>query len=754
MANFSTDKEIQEFLVKQEQWYQDGVISQEEYNAAVNDAKMGVRGYTARLKASGETLTKSFMELGSAMVSGAQGASVYNNALNSGADYLKNKIPAKWGLLGTILGGVLKGATAYASAVNQQADKLFDTYKDLSRSGLANGMRDTFDNLQSMGYTMAEIGNMKSLLMENANTLAQFGGTAAEGSKKFAALSKGIVDSNLGVEFQRMGMSIDDINKSIAGYTRLQQMSGQLGKQTAEEMQTSAAAFIEKQDQITKLTGLSADAQNNLLEQAYAEERFAARQYELRTIIGTEESKREADNNDKLNARMAAIGPDYAKGFRNMAAGFINEPSALKFNRDMGTFGDLYRKSNDDIPALMTAVSKDALRNVTQQSGQALLGNYGKLHLDFGQTIKASNLGQAESLEASEKRAEEDRKNQKLGADAGVAAAVGIRTNQRNQTQTTDLLTNKGIVPVTNAMAGLSGALTEATNIVGQLAGKSKDTNIGGNKSAPSSSSPSTTPAAPASSSPSTTPTSTTSNTIGTESGGKNIANASGPRGTPTSSAYGVGQMLKGTFEDLASKAAPGTALYGKTFEDMKKDVNLQVAATNQYETNNRAALTKAGIEPTDANIYLAHFLGTSGALKLLRANDGAALSSVVSEAAIAANPNLKSMATVGDLKKWAATKMDTSSTNTAQATTAKRQSAAAGGILSGPKSGYQVSLNGTQAVVPLPDGKTIPVQMQGNKNQNEQIGLLSMELDKLDSMLQVMNKQNDISRKILQRQA
>ena len=200
MANFSNDKEIQDFLEKQERWFQEGVISQEEYNAAVNDAKMGVRGYTARLKASGETLTKSFMELGSSMVSGAQGASVYNNALTSGADYLKNKIPAKWGLLGTILGGVLKGATAYASAVNQQADKLFDTYKDLSRSGLANGMRDTFDNLQSMGYTMAEIGNMKSLLMENANTLAQFGGTAAEGSKKFAALSKGIVDSNLGVE--------------------------------------------------------------------------------------------------------------------------------------------------------------------------------------------------------------------------------------------------------------------------------------------------------------------------------------------------------------------------------------------------------------------------------------------------------------------------------------------------------------------------------------------------------------------------
>ena len=103
MANFSNDKEIQDFLEKQERWLQEGIISQEEYDAAVNDAKVGIRGYTARLKASGETLNKSLLDLGSSMVSGAQGASVYNNALSSGADYLKNKIPAKWGLLGTIL---------------------------------------------------------------------------------------------------------------------------------------------------------------------------------------------------------------------------------------------------------------------------------------------------------------------------------------------------------------------------------------------------------------------------------------------------------------------------------------------------------------------------------------------------------------------------------------------------------------------------------------------------------------------------
>ena len=36
------------------------------------------------------------------------------------------------------------------------------------------------------------------------------------------------------------------------------------------------------------------------------------------------------------------------------------------------------------------------------------------------------------------------------------------------------------------------------------------------------------------------------------------------------------------------------------------------------------------------------------------------------------------------------------------------------GGIASGPKSGYPVTLHGTEAVVPLPDGRTIPVSIKG----------------------------------------
>ena len=66
----------------------------------------------------------------------------------------------------------------------------------------------------------------------------------------------------------------------------------------------------------------------------------------------------------------------------------------------------------------------------------------------------------------------------------------------------------------------------------------------------------------------------------------------------------------------------------------------------------------------------------------------------------------------------------------------------------------YQAMLHGNEAVVPLPDGKTIPLKNKGNSGSKEQTELLAMELSKLDSMLRVMQKQNDITNKILSRQS
>jgi len=79
---------------------------------------------------------------------------------------------------------------------------------------------------------------------------------------------------------------------------------------------------------------------------------------------------------------------------------------------------------------------------------------------------------------------------------------------------------------------------------------------------------------------------------------------------------------------------------------------------------------------------------------------------------------------------------------------------AVSGGILSGPKSGYNAMLHGTEAVIPLPDGKTIPVQMSGGGGSQEQMHLLAMELEKLESLVRVVQKNNDLTHRLLQKQS
>jgi hypothetical protein len=70
--------------------------------------------------------------------------------------------------------------------------------------------------------------------------------------------------------------------------------------------------------------------------------------------------------------------------------------------------------------------------------------------------------------------------------------------------------------------------------------------------------------------------------------------------------------------------------------------------------------------------------------------------------------------------------------------------SAATGGILSGPRSGYAATLHGTEAVVPLPDGRSIPVQ-------NVDSGGSTQQLDRLDTIINVMRDQVSATKKLIQ---
>ena len=94
-------------------------------------------------------------------------------------------------------------------------------------------------------------------------------------------------------------------------------------------------------------------------------------------------------------------------------------------------------------------------------------------------------------------------------------------------------------------------------------------------------------------------------------------------------------------------------------------NTQLQEEAALRFTTYNANYLKKRlGINPTDADLYGAHFLGPAGYSRLYQTADNAPISSVMSRKEIANNPHVKGK-TVGFVKNWLAKKMSIKPTAT-----------------------------------------------------------------------------------------
>jgi methyl-accepting chemotaxis protein len=182
------------------------------------------------MNASFNKLTRGTKELGQSMLDGKRGMEAMNggvNAVAGGLELLITLIPGMR-LLKIALTAAVGVLAYFTKETNKQADALFKTYQDLSKTGqaAAGGMEEIYKNMQQFGYNIDELGKMSALLKENSQALASFGGTAAAGGKAFANAAEQIQRSDIGKTFQMMGMLPDDINRGMAMYIKSQQAIG------------------------------------------------------------------------------------------------------------------------------------------------------------------------------------------------------------------------------------------------------------------------------------------------------------------------------------------------------------------------------------------------------------------------------------------------------------------------------------------------------------------------------------------------
>lgn len=140
---------------------------------------------------------------------------------------------------------------------------------------------------------------------------------------------------------------------------------------------------------------------------------------------------------------------------------------------------------------------------------------------------------------------------------------------------------------------------------------------------------------------------------VGAESGGDADAK------NPNSSASGAGQFIDSTWLDMLKQHRPDIA-QGQSDADLialKSNPDLSRQMTAAYAADNGAILKQAGLPVTPGTTYLAHFAGPQGAVSLLNADPSAPAASVLTPAAMKANPFLANM-TAGDVAAWANRKM------------------------------------------------------------------------------------------------
>ena len=147
---------------------------------------------------------------------------------------------------------------------------------------------------------------------------------------------------------------------------------------------------------------------------------------------------------------------------------------------------------------------------------------------------------------------------------------------------------------------------------------------------------------------------------VGSESSGNTTARNS------NSSAAGLGQILSRTWLELVQKHRPDL-MEGRSPNEilaLRDDGNINAYMTAMYARDNHAALSGAGLPAGPGELYLAHFMGTTGATRALRAPLDTPISRLMTPKEISANASVrfggKSFAdfTAGDLRRWAARKM------------------------------------------------------------------------------------------------
>ncbi len=416
-----------------------------------------------------EGMVKSITQYSSSIYNGARGAEVvakslttFGEAVGNAVSILSIFIPG--GLLakglgilaGQLLPKVISGFTKYNELAAAQADKLRDTFMNLSKGGvtLQGGLNGTFDAMQKLGMSVAEASEFTSFLSSSTKDLRFFGATAGQGAAKFVEIAGQLTKGNLGRELELQGISLEEQRESALKYMSIQARTGQLQLNNTTALVKSAAQFTKELDLAAELAGNTRKEQLEARERAMSDERWrSAYQEALRT--GDTDQVRALELAQAIAGQLEAVGDDRgAAGIRQLAAGrgAMTTEDAQRVATQYGANDILFNRNNsvNNLGQVMAMMSRNAgMVNIGMAGVNPLMGQTQLQTTGVGSyEIEALIKGREKAMEdAGFKGTIDEFLATEAGkkADEALKSQVNLRRAQQNAAMVQDKFINSFI---------------------------------------------------------------------------------------------------------------------------------------------------------------------------------------------------------------------------------------------------------------------------------------------------------------------
>jgi hypothetical protein len=311
------------------------------------------------------------------------------------------------------------------------------------------------------------------LVKENSQALSVFGGTILNGTQQFANSMTEIQRSDMGRRFQQMGYTVDDINRSGAGFIKLQQMLGQTQSGIQKNLTAGTVKYMNELDLLARITGDTREAQEAKIKEAMSEDAFAATMDELREQAAAGDASAEARMNklDLLNKTLTgearqefikAIGGDVAAAQKLM----MTAPQAYQMMLDSSS-------SASDVIRTMVAEEKNfkgAFRGLYQ------MGAVGDAAIRYAEIQERQAKFGDQDLDDMMLRAKAEQKVTDQATKDEADRRIAVQQTRDNLQS----FVNLGVAPATAALKGLAQAAAGVSRAVPGTAGGGQPMGGGG----------------------------------------------------------------------------------------------------------------------------------------------------------------------------------------------------------------------------------------------------------------------------------